>query len=60
MAVDAMKLSDWLALLLAGAIASLSISGELRDIKLCQIAVRARKQGSTRPMRSVPPAPLPS
>jgi hypothetical protein len=51
-AVDAMKISDWLALLFAGSIASLSLAGELREIKLCQISGRAWKAGSHRAVRN--------
>ncbi len=51
-AVDAMKTSDWLALLFASSIASLSLAGELREIKLCQISGRARKAGSHRLVRN--------
>jgi hypothetical protein len=51
-AVDAMKTSDWLALLFASSIASLSFAGELREIKLCQISARARKGGSHRVIRN--------
>ena len=51
-AVDAMKTSDWLALLFASSIASLSLAGELREIKLCQISSRARKIGSQRLVRN--------